>query len=101
MILISYFKVNKNINKNNNVINSSLIFKKWIESFSILSYKKNKVFENLVKIDNEINIEVMKNLLKQIIGETTIEIYKDDTKNFSIMIENVINENELSNYFNN
>ena len=99
-ILLNLNAKNFSIFKSQISINSELIFNSWKESFSCLSYKKDKHFKSLVVFDKKMNMERMSNIIKEMIGDQNFEVFKQDAKNFSGMVR-PLNEEELPKYYNN
>ena len=68
------------------------IFDKWMQSFNQISYKKNNDFKKYVKIDDNLSIINMKNVIKTLMGSTKINIFKTDPSNFEKGLQTINNE---------
>ena len=90
-------KINSNDEQEMKVIDNDYIFEEWKNSFE-KGYKKQREFQNLVKLSKDINLAKMKEALLTLTGNHKYEIFENEPSNFQRMIKKTISKNDIMNY---
>ena len=77
----------------------SFLFLEWKNSFK-QGYRREELFQKLVKLEKDITIESIKNNLTVLVPNLKIEIFHEDFHNFTNNISSTLNDKEIDNYSN-
>ena len=69
------------------IINIKKLFQEWKLSFTKLKYKTDENFKKIVELDEKMEIEEMKEILKEMLKGKSIDLYQCDVKNFDVLFK--------------
>ena len=92
-------KKQKNIEEKRRNYDIKFLFQEWKNAFNV-GYRKDVIFQKLVKLEKETSLETMKSNLVVLVPNLKMEIFSDDYHNFARNISGYIKDKDIDSYIN-
>ena len=76
---------------------TSALFEEWKRAFE-KGYRTEITFKQLVKLESDITLEIIKNNLSILVPNLKVEIFIEDYHDFSKNIKDILKDKEINNY---